>query len=81
MTPVGRYAFLRMPYGISTGSEVSQRCMEQLFEGQQCAIVVDDILVWGSTAEEHDLRLRQVMDRIRAINLKLNPDKYGTPGV
>ncbi len=36
MTPVGRYAFLRMPYGISTGSEVFQRCMEQLFEGQPC---------------------------------------------
>ncbi|KAL0994061.1 hypothetical protein UPYG_G00117300 [Umbra pygmaea] len=75
MTPVGRYAFLRMPYGISTGSEVFQRCMEQLFEGQPCAIVVDDILVWGSTREEHDLHLRQVMDRIRAVNLKLNPDK------
>ncbi|RXN39425.1 dynein heavy chain axonemal [Labeo rohita] len=75
MTPVGRYAFLRMPYGISTGSEVFQRCMEQLFEGQPCAIVVDDILIWGSTTEEHDLRLRQVMDRIRTVNLKLNPDK------
>ncbi len=31
MTPVGQYVFLRMPYGISTGSEVFQRCMEQLF--------------------------------------------------
>ncbi|KAL2080104.1 hypothetical protein ACEWY4_023897 [Coilia grayii] len=75
ITPAGRYAFLRMPYGISTGSEVFQRCMEQLFEGQPCAIVVDDILVWGSTTEEHDMRHRQVMDRIRAVNLKLNPDK------
>lgn len=45
MTPVGCYAFLRMPYGITTGSEVFQRCMEQLFEGQPCAIVIDDILV------------------------------------
>lgn len=75
MTPVGRYAFLRMPYGITTGSEVFQRCMEQLFEGQPCAIVIDDILVWGRSREEHDLRLCQVMDRIRAVNLKLNPDK------
>ncbi len=75
MTPVGRYAFLRMPYGITTGSEVFQRCMEQLFEGQPCAIVIDDILVWGRSREEHDLRLRQVMDRIRAVNLKLNPEK------
>ena len=75
MTPVGRYAFLRMPYGITTGSEVFQRCMEQLFEGLPCAIVIDDILVWGRSREEHDLRLRQVMDRIRAVNLRLNPEK------
>lgn len=64
-----------MPYGISTGSEVFQRCIEQLFERQPCAIVVDDILVWGSTREQHDLRLRQVMVRVRGVNLKLNPDK------
>ena len=75
MTPVGRYAFLRMPYGITTGTEVFQRCMEQLFEGLPCAIVIDDILVWGRSREEHDLRLRQVMDSIRAVNLRLNPEK------
>lgn len=75
MTPVGQYAFLHMPYGIPTGSEVFQRCMEQLFEAQPCAIIVDHILVWGSTREKHDLRLRQVMDRIRAVNRMLNPDK------
>ncbi|KAJ8351881.1 hypothetical protein SKAU_G00233570 [Synaphobranchus kaupii] len=30
MTPVGRYTFLRMPYGISTGSEVVQRCYSEV---------------------------------------------------
>lgn len=49
--------------------------MEQFFEDQPCAIVVDDILVWGCTAEEHYLRLRQLMNRICAVNLKLNLDK------
>lgn len=61
-----------MPYGITTGSEVFQRCMEQLFEGQ---FVIDDILVWRRSREEHDRRLCQMMDRVRAVNLKLNPDK------
>lgn len=36
ITPAGRYRFLCMPYGISTGSEVFQRCMEQLFAGLPC---------------------------------------------
>ncbi|KAI4894742.1 hypothetical protein NFI96_006102 [Prochilodus magdalenae] len=53
MSPIGRYAFLRMSYGISTGSEVFQRCMEQLFAGLPCDMVVDG-LIWGRTLHEHD---------------------------
>lgn len=64
-----------MPYGISTGSEVFQRSMEQLFAGQPCEIVVDDILIWGRKHEEHNERLRQILNKIHAINMKLNPDK------
>ncbi|TWW75241.1 Retrovirus-related Pol polyprotein from transposon 17.6 [Takifugu flavidus] len=36
---------------------------------------MDDIIVWGSTREEHDRRLRQVLDKTREVNLKLNKDK------
>lgn len=75
MSPHGRYRFLRMPYGICTGSEVFQNVMEQLFARQPREIVVDDILIWGRTVQEHDERLKQVMNRVRAINLKLNPEK------
>ncbi len=49
--------------------------MKQLFAGLPCEIVVDDILIWGQTHEQHDDRLRQVLNKIRAINMKLNPDK------
>ncbi len=75
MTPSGRYRFLRMPYGISTGSEVFQRTMEHLFDRQPCQIVVDDILVWGCTLQQHNERLKQVLHKIRASNMNLNPDK------
>ncbi len=75
MSPFGRYMFLRMPYGISTGSEVFHRSMEQLFAGLPCEILVDDILILGRTHEEHDDRLQQVLNKICAINMKLNPDK------
>uniref|UniRef100_A0A674NW69 Gypsy retrotransposon integrase-like protein 1 n=1 Tax=Takifugu rubripes TaxID=31033 RepID=A0A674NW69_TAKRU len=37
--------------------------------------MMDDIIVWGSTREEHDRRLRQVLDKTREVNLKLNKDK------
>ncbi|CAL9702176.1 unnamed protein product [Knipowitschia caucasica] len=74
-TPFGRYRFLRMPFGISSASEVFQHSMEQLFAGYSCAIIVDDIIVGGRDAAEHDANLKKVLDRAREINLKLNPRK------
>ncbi|KAI4879139.1 hypothetical protein NFI96_009334 [Prochilodus magdalenae] len=49
--------------------------MEQLFAGLPCDMMVDDLFIWGRTLHEHDQRLHQVLDRIRAVGLKLNPDK------
>ena len=74
-TPYGRYRFLRMPFGINTASEVFQQAMERLFEGYPCTIIVDDILIWGSTEEENDANLRKVLERARRIGLKLNLSK------
>ena len=34
-------------------------------------VIVDDILVWGSTIQEHDERLKVTLDRIRENNVKL----------
>lgn len=71
-TPFGCYRSLRMPFGISSASEVFQRSMEQLFAGYPCAIIVDDIIIGGRDATEHDANLKQVLDRSQDINLKLN---------
>jgi hypothetical protein len=73
MTPVGHCAY-GCPMVSPRGVRFLQRCMEQLSKGQPYAIVINDVLVWGRSREEHDLHLRQVMDRIRAVNLRLNPE-------
>ena len=74
-TPYGRYRFCRLPFGIKSASEVFQKAMDHLLEGYPCEVIVDDILVWGSTEAEHDRNLLKVLDRIREINLKLKWDK------
>lgn len=74
-TPYGRHRFLRLPFGINTAPEVFQRAMEEIFEGYPCAIIVDDLLIWGTTEEEHDANLRKVLDRARQVGLKLNRKK------
>ncbi|KAL1279192.1 hypothetical protein QQF64_025865 [Cirrhinus molitorella] len=74
-TPFGRYRFLRMPFGINSASEVFQRSMEQLFSGYPCAIIVDDIIIGGRDAAEHDINLKKVLNRAREVKLKLNSAK------
>ena len=36
---------------------------------------IDDILIWGLTKEEHDRRLRHVLERLRVGNVRLQPRK------
>ena len=75
-TPFGRYRFLRAPFGIKSIPEIYQRVMTEMLQGIEGAhVIVDDILVWGENMEQHDERLKQVLDRIEQNNLKLNRDK------
>ena len=54
VTPFGRYAYLRTPCGISSISEHYNRRMDEAFEGMQgFRKVVDDVIIFGRTKEEH----------------------------
>ena len=45
----------RVPFGISSASEIFQRKMEELLEGLNgLECYQDDIIVHGRTVEEHD---------------------------
>ena len=46
-----------------------------LFARYPCAIIVDDLLVWGEGTVEHDANLRKVLQRAREVDLKLCPKK------
>jgi hypothetical protein len=75
-TPYGRFRFRRLPFGISSASEVFQRTMNQLFgDIEGCEIIVDDILICGRDEVEHDERLLKVLERARNIGMRLNLKK------
>ena len=59
-----------MPYGITL--EVFQHAMEHLMEGYPCKIIVDDIIVYGKTREEHDKNLESVMQRLQPRAREIN---------
>ena len=76
ITPFGRYYFQRMPFGISSAPENFQRQMTTILEGVEGVLChMDDVLVFGTTAEEHDQRLERVLQRLSSSGLTLNRDK------
>uniref|UniRef100_A0A3P9LY96 ribonuclease H n=1 Tax=Oryzias latipes TaxID=8090 RepID=A0A3P9LY96_ORYLA len=76
ITPMGRFCFRRLPFGITSAPEIFQRLMSNLLKDLEGTVVVmDDILVYGSNKEEHDNRLKAVLQTVKASGLKLNRAK------
>ena len=76
ITPFGRFKFKVMPFGISPATEVFQSCFDSIFgDIEGVIILIDDILVWGSNIQEHDARLKKVLDRARERNVTFNVNK------
>ena len=70
-TPFGRYRYLRMLMRIVSAPEVYQRRMEQVFEGVSgVEVIIDDILVYWKTEDEHDENLRAALQRNASSNRK-----------
>ncbi len=75
-TPHGQYKLKRLPFDIKSAPEVFQKHMKQLLEGLDgVEVIMDDILVWGKNMVQHDERLIQLLERLRAIGLQLNKGK------
>ena len=75
-TPFGRYRYLRLPFEISASSDLFQMKVNEIFEGLPgVAAIVDDILIYGRTCDEHDRNLRKVLDRAQEKGIRFNPDK------
>ncbi len=75
-TPYGRYCFLRLPFGIASAPEVYHKTVYMIYEHMDGVDTsMDDIIVWGASKEEHDARLRRVLEATRSANLKLNGEK------
>lgn len=77
-TPYGHYEFNRMPFGLRNAPATFQRLMNSVLTGIQglrCLVYLDDIVIYGSSLEDHNKRLTEVLRRLRENNLKLQPDK------
>ncbi|GBG72702.1 hypothetical protein CBR_g12269 [Chara braunii] len=77
-TRYGHYEFIVMPFGLTNAPDTFQRCMNDLFRpwlARFVAVYLDDILVFSRTLQEHQGHLRQVLEKLREANFKINAKK------
>lgn len=77
-TPDGLYEFHRLPFGLCGAPPSFQRLMDHVLadlKWKECLVYMDDILVTGSSFDEHLHRLKQVLEALSAANLTLNVEK------
>ena len=76
ITPLGRYCFNKLPFGISSAPEHFQKKMSTIVDGLVGVLcLMDDILIFGKDQKEHDTRLTAALERIQAAGVILNKDK------
>lgn len=76
ITPFGRFAFNRLPFGITSAPEVFSRIIQNLLRGLDGIVChMDDILIFGSTRAEHNRRLRATLEVLQASGMTLNKEK------
>ena len=76
ITPFGRFWFNRLPFGITSAPEHFQRKMTELLTGLDGVVcMLDDVLIYGKSQEEHDQHLERALERIGNSGVTLNLDK------
>ena len=75
-THKGLFHYKRLPFGVSSAPAIFQRTMDSLLQGiPQTCVYLDDILITGTTVEEHLKNLDEVLCRLQAAGLRLKSSK------
>ena len=82
ITPIGRFRWARLPFGLKVSSEIFQKRLHQALSDLDGVIcVADDIVVFGSGNNEeeaeknHEENLKQLLARCSKAKIKLNKAK------
>ena len=81
VSPFGKYAFNRMPFGLKNAPAVFQRCMEEVLRDcfDYSAPYIDDILVFSKDEVEHGEHLRRVLGALsdHGLSIRLSKCEFG----
>jgi len=77
-TEDGHYEFLVMPFGLKNAPKTFQNLMNHIFKeyrSEFLAILMDDILVFSKTLEQHLQDVRKVLQKLKTANMTINKKK------
>lgn len=77
-TSTGQYQMKRLPMGLKISPSAFSRVMSIAMSGlnyEKCFIYCDDLIIFGRNRQIHNKNLADVFERLRKMNLKLNPNK------
>ena len=75
-SPFGRFCFRRMPFGLVMSQDVFMQTMDMILEKCPGTIgLIDDVIVYGKTKEEHDSNLHNLMRIVQTERLCFNSEK------
>ena len=76
LLPSGRYRYLRAPMGLSSSSDKLCQQSDRAIEGTQFAKkIVDDILVWADNMPQLLVRVKEIAERCKDLNIILSRKK------
>jgi len=75
LSPFGRFCFLRMPFGISSGPEYFTARMTQILRQTQAHCQMDDVIVGTPAVDGHEETLIPVLQKLEKAGVTLNPSK------
>lgn len=76
ISPFGRFAYRRIPFGITSAPEHAQKRFAQLLEDLEgVEVFIDDVLIHAPNQKLHDEGLEAVLSRLEAAVMTLNKDK------
>jgi hypothetical protein len=67
-----------MSFGLKSAPSTFQSLMNKIFMGllgTRCFVYLEDLILFGQTVQEHQEKLREILERLRQFSLKIQPDK------
>ena len=76
-SPFGKYSFQRILFGLVMSQEVFQQKVDLILEKCPGTLgLLDDVIVYGKTKEDHERNLQNLLKIVQIEGLMFNSDKY-----